>query len=98
MIKVYHNPDFMEFVMNETVDLKKLVAVAAVNTQDFEEAFKLTNHIHHDWTTNPRVIAIGDFHRSTSVGDVMEQDNEKFVVLPIGFVKLNEEGKILRTV
>jgi hypothetical protein len=46
--------------------------VAEVEASNLEEVFELTNHIDHDWTTNRSVKVIGDKHRSTSVGDIVE--------------------------
>ena len=47
-------------------------AVAAVEADDIEEVFEKTNHIDYDWTENNGVVPIGSKHRSTSVGDVIQ--------------------------
>ena len=51
--------------------------VAIVETNSLEDVFRLTNHIESDWTGNPEVIvAISMYPRSTSVGDVVVDEND----------------------
>lgn len=64
------------------------VEVAAVGTNDLEEAFHLTNHIDEDWTTNFHVTAIGNRHRSSSTGDIFEKDGRKYLVSGFGFTEV----------
>lgn len=46
--------------------------VAHVDTDSPEEAFRLTNHIDHDWTENAKVLSHGpEPLRSSSIGDVV---------------------------
>jgi hypothetical protein len=45
--------------------------VATVEAIDADDVFNLTNHIDHDWTTNPEVLSCNASCRSTSVGDVI---------------------------
>jgi hypothetical protein len=69
-------------------------AVAEVDGEDLEEAFRLTNHIDRSWTTNRevRTIGLGPF-RSTSVGDLMQVECEgqfsTHLVASIGFDDLD---------
>lgn len=70
--------------------------MASVETDDMDEAFRLTNHIDSDWMENKRVKAfvVKAFvkqARSTSVGDVFmvwkgdKGKPQSFIVAPIGF-------------
>jgi hypothetical protein len=60
-----------------------------IECEDIEHVFGLTNHITHDWTTNKEVVwrkGDGSNTRSTSVGDVVVDSNNKaFRVLGCGF-------------
>jgi len=48
------------------------VHVADVATDDYDEAWHLTNHIDEPWTLNPGVTPVrGVRHRSSSVGDIL---------------------------
>lgn len=63
-------------------------AVALVNTDCLEEAFRLTNNIDGNscWLQNPEVIMLVDGGAcSTSVGDVMIHNNRYYNVSPQGF-------------
>ena len=71
----------------------KYESVANVETDTLDSVYKLTNHIHSNWTTNDNVIALhGDQHRSTSIGDVVKNKSTKelFIVERAGFRKLGE--------
>lgn len=59
--------------------------VGTVKTTNLETAFRLTNSVDSYWCTGSEVTVVGDDHRSTSVGDLMEKDGEFFVVAMIGF-------------
>lgn len=62
--------------------------VAEVDTDDFDDAYRLTNHIDANWTTNPEVNAPSEKVRSTSVGDLFGPEDGSFhIVAPIGFNK-----------
>jgi hypothetical protein len=101
MVKVYHNPKFLNIAvalkMDSSVlveDLKAdMVHVADVFTDDLDEAFEWTNNIDTPWTKlgtlqgNLKAYVNGPC-RSTSVGDVMEKDGDLYLVLPAGFLKL----------
>ena len=51
--------------------------VAVVEAEDIDAVFELTNHIDSDWTENPGVVAEPGRHRSTSVGDIIVDENGK---------------------
>lgn len=88
MIQVFHNDKFLAYEMTNTVNLKDLTLVAEVDTNDLEEAFKLTNHIDCNWSDNKTVKTINP-SRSTSMGDVLVKDNQRYVVSDFGFEKLS---------
>lgn len=54
------------------------VDVAIVDTEKgLEDVFRVTNHIDHAWWENPEVKMFKKDSRSTSVGDVIEDENGK---------------------
>lgn len=53
-----------------------------------DDAFRLTNHITESWTSNEGVDVMPGGHRSTSVGDIIEQEGAFFFVDRFGFEKL----------
>ena len=78
--KVYHKNE-MKFGFNtpETFNKSDYTMVAEVESADLEDVFRITNHIESDWTKNPEVIKIhGGRCRSTSVGDIVEDENGNF--------------------
>ena len=64
-------------------------AVAVVDG-DKNDAFALTNHIEASWTENAGVTAIPGDHRSTSVGDILEdtETGAMYSVAAMGFDKI----------
>ena len=96
MIKVYHNPQFLDnpflrdpIIAAEIAGSKDLELVANVDTNDLNKAFSLTNHIETDWRENEGVTFVGKFNsRSTSVGDVFELDGVRHVVAACGFIAI----------
>ena len=63
--------------------------VARVQTTDLDEAFMLTNHIEHSWTENEKVGVYADRVRSTSVGDLIEDENNQWwIVASCGFTRI----------
>jgi hypothetical protein len=48
--------------------------VATVECDSLGEVFQLTNHIDHSWTENEGVFALMERVRSTSVGDVVMEN------------------------
>lgn len=68
--------------------------VAVVQAIDLDTVFRLTNHIESDWTLHQQVTPAegrnGQNTRSTSVGDVVEDENGgHFLCDPVGWKKLN---------
>jgi hypothetical protein len=64
--------------------------VANVDTTNMDKAWELTNHISHSWLENEEVTSIGDRHRSSSVGDLFEDEKGVFnVISNIGFKVVN---------
>jgi hypothetical protein len=72
-----------------------VTAVAHANTDSLDEAYQLTNHIETGWEENKKVKVVGmaKNHRSTSVGDILQDTNGAFhVVEPLfRFRKLSPE-------
>ena len=63
--------------------------VALIEAEDIGDTFRITNHIEHDWTTNPEVIKVYGRCRSTSVGDVMvNEDGTKFYCDMVGWKEI----------
>ena len=85
MIKVYHNPNFIN---KNPQDFMKAELVAEVMDDDLEVAYMLTNHIDESWWKHPNVKCIKE-SRSTSVGDFMVKDGEWYIVAPVGFDKID---------
>lgn len=66
--------------------------VAEVDSDDFDEAFMLTNHIDHPWFENDKVTAVAADARSTSVGDVfVTEDGASYRVEAVGFKRVDPE-------
>lgn len=87
--KVYHriNPTFQP---EYPVDFPNgFIDVAIVETEGgLEDVFRVTNHIDKAWWTNPEVKAHVPTSRSTSVGDVVEDENGKrFLYNRIGWTE-----------
>lgn len=60
------------------------VPVAVVDTDDLDEAYRLTNHIDKLWWENEGVVALRE-SRSTSIGDVLDLNGKFYVVDRCGF-------------
>jgi hypothetical protein len=91
MIKVYHNNQFISYVLEpDTLKNTTLVLAGIVNTDDLVIAFERTNNIDSFWRNNHDVFYTGKSARSTSVGDVLVKDNEYHVVELLGFRKLED--------
>lgn len=58
--------------------------VAVVDTDDLDEAYRLTNHIDKLWWHNEKVVALRE-SRSTSIGDVLDVNGKYYVVDRCGF-------------
>ena len=92
MIKVYHNDMFLAYILNPSLKKNTVHLVAEVDTDDLDEAFRLTNNITHLWVINKGVKAVeGVQHRSTSVGDLLEWNGKSYVVESVGFRELTSE-------
>jgi len=63
--------------------------VAEVDSDDVDDAFRLTNHIDVAWYENEGVT-VHKQARSTSVGDIIENNDGIFRCMPVGWEKLNE--------
>ncbi len=62
--------------------------VARVKAADLEEAYAKTQHIDYSWHDNPDIETIR-FSRSTSIGDVIQDESSRFwVVASFGFSEL----------
>ncbi len=76
VVRVFHNCNQRFTVAGDPDACANLEYVAVVTVpageQPLSAAFRLTNHIDTDWTTNPEVVAMPGNHRSSSVGDVFE--------------------------
>jgi len=99
-IVVSHNPNFAsrhfepkdEDLIKDFYQEAKVVAI--VDTNDLDEAFRLTNHIDHPWQNNLEIVkCFWPKPRSTSVGDFMQIGDDVYVVEMIGFRKLIEGGR-----
>lgn len=65
--------------------------VAVVNCEGIEDVFRVTNHIHQDWTKNEEVGWHADQVRSTSVGDIVIDENmEMFRCSSFGWKRLDK--------
>jgi hypothetical protein len=90
IIKVYHNPDFLDYqgdhagiVLPEAPIASVTVSEDALPHQALSWSYRQTQHLERPWWHNAGVL----LHvRSTSVGDVLETaDGRRFVVESIGF-------------
>lgn len=93
--KVELDPEALEKSL--TGDLSGLQAdadlvVGAVQELALEEAFRLTNHIDHDYASNKEVTLFPGFAggaRSTSCGDIVVLDGKAYVVATMGFEEVH---------
>ncbi len=84
MIKVYHNPEFLNYSSSKSsIDMNQLIHVATLDVSSLEDAYIATQNTDEPW--QPETFA-----RSTSVGDVMEKDQQFYVVDNCGFEPLKE--------
>jgi hypothetical protein len=94
MIKVYHNSEFLIYMVESTLSaLKKGVfeCVAEVETDSLDEAYRCTNNIDNPWHLNTNVKALRRENRSTSIGDLLRKDSTLYVVETEGFRELTRE-------
>ena len=70
--KVYHAKNMPSlFGSYPDFNMDNYEEVATAEAIDVDHVFNLTNHIDHDWTTNPEVLSSNGNCRSTSVGDIV---------------------------
>jgi hypothetical protein len=89
-IKIYHNPDFLNYHGDHSQIIPPIHPVATVNTPDnfpsdalLDLGFTQTQHVGGSWYDNPDVLV---HLRSTSVGDVISMpDGTLYVVESCGF-------------
>lgn len=102
MMKIYHTKEWslnsdLHFIGSEKLcpqwkdGYKPIMAnyklVAEVDTDEKERAYMLTNHIDTEWWNNDGVNKVEE-SRSTSVGDLLEDENgQLWLVASIGFEK-----------
>lgn len=55
----------------QALELNMISPAGLVDVPSLSQVFEVTNHITHDWTTNPQVIWSNERARSTSVGDLV---------------------------
>jgi hypothetical protein len=75
--------------------------VAMTRSNDLDDAFELTQHIHESWTENEGVTPLKHRPRSTSVGDIIVNSEGAHIVAPVGFHPLSDEAfaqRVLRRV
>jgi hypothetical protein len=87
--KVYHDktPTF-GFGGHREFNDDNFEYVATVESDSHQDVFRITNHIDHDWWDNPEVKDYKDETRSTSVGDVVvDEDGKRFRVEMAGWTE-----------
>lgn len=93
-VKVYINKNFTEYWFSNIVKKEDLELSATIktNAEDvnnaLEDAFSLGQNVTSSWVENPQVESDKENLRSVSVGDVLEVNNNKYVVQNIGFKKI----------
>ena len=90
MSKVYHITD-EKFGSRDGVFPDDYTLVAEVPTDELEDVYRLTNSVESSWTINKELEVFGHSHRSTSVGDIVENDNGVFMVDIVGFKEVERE-------
>lgn len=94
MIQVFHaiKPTFGLSYLPEPKFPADFELVAEVDTDNLDEAFRLTNHIDQSWYENEDVKTIKK-SRSTSVGDVIVVSGSAYRCKSLGWEKCNDEQK-----
>jgi hypothetical protein len=100
MYKVFHHQPLypgMVFQENDSLIASEIdwpdcyQEVALVDVDDLEEVYLKTQHLEKPWWLSPSVSVV-NLSRSTSVGDVIQDENGTlWVVAAIGFVKLAQQ-------
>ena len=94
MIEVYHNTEFLSYMVDPTIEaLKKGIfeQVASVETDSLDYAYQETQNIDQPWHLNTNVKARYRENRSTSVGDLVRKGSTFYVVEMAGFRELTRE-------
>lgn len=84
------NPTYVEAqILGGSLRYKRVAVLKDCN--DREQAWELTNTIEHPWYTNLGVERCfeGPNCRSTSVGDVIDENGTFYLVVSVGMVKLD---------
>ena len=71
--KVYHAKE-MESSLEPEFTLANYYEVATVECEGLDDAYRLTNHSDKDWTLNKGILSCNATCRSTSVGDVIVEE------------------------
>ena len=92
MIMVFHAKEPQLPFLKTPTRIEDCTLVAAVDTDDFQEAFARTQHLEDDWWENAGVLLVGKpTHRSTMVGDIlMNTKGERVMVARYDFVSLQK--------
>ena len=79
LFTVYHNNELPSLMAKAAQAAKAFPdgfkKVAVVDADNIDEVFRITNHIDEAWYGNPEVKELFDKGRSTSVGDVVVEEN-----------------------
>jgi len=98
-LKVYHavQPNFNVNAPHIYFNDLNFCQVAEVEVKAFEEVFRVTNHIEDSWTKNPEVtVLMGVDHRSTSVGDVVvDEDGKHYRCEFVGWNEFDPNNQVL---
>jgi hypothetical protein len=98
MLRVFHNDNFIDYNINGRLIGHTVRLVAKIEITDLNKAFELTNHIDGNWQDNPGVITNLEKCRSTSVGDLIEdEDGHYHVIESLGFRYLTPEEECSMT-
>jgi len=102
-IKVYHAPreTFMK-INHDTYDNDSRVAMANEDIEKYtqvleievgqmalDDVYRWTNHIDENWGTNFGFVTDA---RSTSIGDIIEMGDTKYMVSSFGFSNMGEDN------
>jgi hypothetical protein len=108
MIHVVHNETFLRYsflsdekikALFESQKVEDFLMVAAVKSDNLDDAFRSTNNIDTNWCENSNVIAFQKECRSSSVGDLFIADTGKwYIVATCGFVEVPADVKFFKEV
>lgn len=94
MAQVFHDMEFNPVETRTRVFPDNFMLVAEVDSDDIDDAFRLTNHIDDDWWNNPGVKKCCEEKvRSTSTGDVvLTSDGSVFACCTLGWAKVGNSA------